>query len=56
MAKIIIGKYTKEQQYKEMKKISREIELEGSDGWTAKHKIHASDKTYNRKEKHKTRY
>ena len=34
------------------RKISREIELEGVNGWVAKNKIFRSDKTYTRKLKH----
>jgi len=51
-----VGKITKEQQYKEMRKTSREVELELNGGWTAKHKVHKSEKTYSRKDKHKPRY
>ena len=47
---------TKEQQYKIMRKKSREDELEANGGWSAKHKVHKSEKTYSRKNKHKTRY
>lgn len=32
---------------------SRNAELEFATGWVAKHKIHNSEKNYNRKEKHK---
>ena len=32
---------------------SREAELEDSTGWTSKHSVHPSKKTYNRKAKHK---
>lgn len=35
------------------RKASREIELEFNDGWTAKHKVHKSEKNYTRKTKHK---
>lgn len=48
-----IGKVTKAQILKNHKKISREIELEQQDGWTAKNKIHKSKKAYTRKTKHK---
>jgi len=48
-----IRKITKAQIIKNNKKISREIELEKNGGWTAKNKIHKSDKTYSRKNKHK---
>jgi hypothetical protein len=49
-----IGKITKEQYIKNERKISREIELENSKGWTAKHKVHKSMKNYSRKNKHKS--
>jgi len=48
-----IGTVTVEQQMKAIKKGNREAELEQSPGWVAKHKVHASDKTYTRKKKHK---
>jgi len=48
-----IGKVTLAQIIKNHKKISREIELEQQDGWVAKNKVHKSDKTYTRKNKHK---
>jgi len=32
---------------------SREAELQDKTGWTAKHKVHRSKKTYTRKAKHK---
>ena len=51
-----IGKITKEQQYNEMRKQSREAELEKNGGWTAKDKVHKSEKAYSRKDKHKKRY
>jgi hypothetical protein len=50
---IKIGKITQEQILTQNKKISREIELENSIGWTATHKVHTSKKTYTRKPKHK---
>ena len=53
MAKKIVGKITKEQQYKAMRKENREAELKELGGWTAKNKIHKSVKTYTRKNKHK---
>ena len=56
MSKEIIGKITKEQMYNAMRKEARESELEETGGWTAKHKVHKSMKSYNRKDKHKTRY
>ena len=40
---------TKEQIRKSNRKISREIEMERDGKWTATHKVHPSDKTYNRK-------
>ena len=45
-------KVSKEQIRKWDKKTSREVELEDTNGWVAKHKIHRSIKTYNRKLKH----
>ncbi len=45
-------KLNKEQLRKWDKKTSRELELEESNGWVAKHKIFRSKKTYNRKLKH----
>lgn len=51
-----IGKITKEQQYKAMRKGNREAELEVNGGWTANHKVHKSVKAYSRKSKHKERY
>ncbi len=56
MGKTFIGKITKEQQYKAMRKGNREAELEANGGWTANHKIHKSVKAYSRKTKHKTIY
>jgi hypothetical protein len=55
MAKKIyeIGKISVEQLRNADKKASREIELENSTGWTAKHKVHKSMKEYSRNEKHK---
>ena len=35
------------------RKGSREAEIELSTGFVAKHKVHKSKKTYNRKKKHK---
>lgn len=35
------------------RKGSRDAELEGKTGWTAKHKVHRSAKAYNRKDKRK---
>jgi hypothetical protein len=48
-----IGKITKEQILTVYKKASREMELENSTGWVAKHKVHKSAKNYTRKAKHK---
>lgn len=53
---MIIGKITKEQQFINMRKLSRENELEKNGGWTAKDKVHASMKAYSRKGKHKPKY
>ena len=44
---------TKEQQRLNERKINREIELDKNGSWTTVHKIHPSDKTYNRNKKHK---
>jgi len=44
-----IGKVTKEQILKFDRKINRDEEINSSSGWVAKHKIHPSKKTYNRK-------
>jgi len=51
--KVTIGKVTIEQQINAIKKDNREAELEENGGWSAVHKIHKSDKTYSRKNKHK---
>ena len=51
-----IGKYTKEHRIKAIKKANRELELEERDGWKAITVAHASEKTYNRKKKHKNKY
>jgi hypothetical protein len=50
---IKIGKITKDQILTVYKKASREMELENSTGWVAKHKVHKSAKDYNRNPKHK---
>lgn len=56
-SKIIkIGKITRDQLLKSERKISREIELESSTGWTCMHKTHKSKKTYTRNPKYKTDY
>jgi hypothetical protein len=51
--KIKLGKFTKADDLKVARKVNREIELEFSTGWTQKHKVHKSMKTYSRKDKHK---
>jgi len=52
--KINIGIIGAEEMRNNERKISREMELEKNDGsWVSKHKIHKSDKTYTRHEKHK---
>jgi hypothetical protein len=38
------------------RKGSREAELESENGFTAKHKVHKSQKTYSRKVKYKKKY
>ena len=48
-----IGKVTQEEVLKIYKSASREMELENATGWVAKHKVHKSEKDYNRKPKHK---
>lgn len=53
MGKKVIGVVTVEQQLKAIKKANRDAELEQSPGWVAKTKVHSSDKTYTRKNKHK---
>ena len=45
-------KITKDQILKWDRKFNREEELSKSEGWVAKHKVHRSNKTYNRKLKH----
>ena len=51
--KIHLGTFTKQDTLKAFKKASREMELQNSTGWTAKHKVHKSIKDYTRKPKHK---
>lgn len=51
---IKIGKATKVHMMNAYKKASREMELENATGWVAKHKVHRSEKDYNRKTKHKS--
>lgn len=46
-------KITKEQQRKMDRKANREIELDKNGGWIAVHKVHPSNKTYNRKKQSK---
>lgn len=53
---IHIGRFTKKDSIKLDRKISREIGLENSTGWVSTHKVHKSDKTYNRKPKHMASY
>jgi hypothetical protein len=50
---IKIGKITQEQILTVYKKASREMELENSNGWVAKHKVHKSAKDFRRNPKHK---
>ena len=50
-----IGKITKEQIIKSRKKASREMEMESNVGWVATHKVHKSQKDYNRKPKHRNK-
>jgi hypothetical protein len=51
--KINIGTWSKDDEMKVARKVSRELELENSTGWVSKHKIHKSAKCYTRKSKHK---
>ena len=51
--KIHIGTFTKLDSLNASKKASREMELENSTGWVAKHKVHKSVKDYTRKTKYK---
>jgi hypothetical protein len=48
-----IGTITKEQIRTNDRRMSRELELENSTGWTSKHKVHKSKKNYSRKKKHR---
>jgi ribonuclease HII len=50
-----IGKITKDQIIKSRKRASREMELEANVGWASTHKVHASQKDYNRKPKHRNK-
>ena len=52
--KIYLGTFTKADSIAACRKASREIELQNSTGWTAKHKVHKSAKDYTRKAKHKS--
>lgn len=45
--------FTEEDYIKANRRGSREAELELSTGFVAKHKIHKSEKTYSRKDKHR---
>lgn len=48
-----IGRVTKEQIISSRKKLSRQLELEANVGWVSTHKVHKSQKDYNRKPKHR---
>lgn len=48
-----IGKITKEDSLKALRIANREIELENSNGWVCTHKVHKTEKNYNRNTKHK---
>jgi len=50
---IKIGTVTIEQQLTAIKKGNREAELEQNVGWKSITRMHKSDKTYSRKNKHK---
>jgi hypothetical protein len=54
--KINIGAWSKEDELKVARKVSREVELENATGWISKHKVHKSDKTYTRKSKHRVSF
>jgi hypothetical protein len=47
------GTITTKQIIKIERNARREEDLIDSNGWTALHKVHKSDKTYSRKDKHK---
>lgn len=47
------GTITTKQIIKMERNVRREEELTDSNGWTAVHKVHKSNKTYSRKHKHK---
>lgn len=48
-----IGRITKDDSLKALRIANRKIELENSNGWVCTHKIHKTEKTYNRNPKHK---
>ena len=47
---------SEEQTRKMYRKVSRDEELDGGNGWTATHKVHKSSKAYSRKGKHREEY
>lgn len=49
-------RFTKEDYLKANRIGSRLAELENSNGWKAKHRVHKDMKTYSRKDKHKENY
>ena len=51
-----IGIITQKQSMKAIRKGNRDAELELTVGWSAKNKVHASMKSYSRKDKHKPIY
>jgi hypothetical protein len=51
--KLHIGTFTKSDDLKVSRKVSRELELQNATGWISKHKVHKSVKDYTRKLKHK---
>ena len=51
-----IGRITKDDSLKALRIANREIELENSNGWSCIHKVHKTEKNYNRKTKHKIVY
>lgn len=53
MKKITIGKVTKSQQIKAIKKENRENELKQQAGFQSTNKIHKNKKGYTRKSKHR---
>jgi hypothetical protein len=48
-----IGTITQRQSMKAIRKGNRDAELELTIGWSAKNKVHTSQKSYSRKIKHK---